>query len=102
MIRLHASLCPKLVKSLLSEVVVELAGVPVTRDHAVLQDAEGRILEGAMIKSGWCLIDANHRPTLEGGVLARQLLTVVVAQPLRRDGAVCKLIRESAVVAMAG
>ena len=55
-----------------------------------------------MIKARGGLIDAHHRPTLEGGVLARQFLTLVVAQPLRRDGAVGKLLGERLVVTMPG
>ena len=40
-----------------------------------------------MIEARGSLVDAHHRPTLEGGVLASQLLTLVVAQPLRRNPA---------------
>ena len=93
----YTGLRPELIEGFLSEVVVKLAGAPVASDHAVLQDAEGRILERAMIKARGSFVG---RPSK--GVLARQLLTLVVAQPLRRDGAVGKPLSERLVVTMPG
>ena len=102
MICTNTGLGPELIESLFGEVVVELAGVPVASDHAVLQDAEGCILERAMIKARGGLVDAHHRPTLEGGVLACQFLTLVMAQPFRRTGAVGKPLCERLIVTMPG